>query len=116
VSQNAAYNDHLKRRLPTLIISLVILAGMGYLCWQQFNPKSLSITPSLGDPEMLVSQQRFAFEKRPFSAVQGGHFELFRPWYDMRIELLGVPQLLASPEDWVARSTSRLHWLDHWIR
>lgn len=112
VPENAVCISHLKRRLPSLSICLAILAGMGYLYWQEFNPKSLSLTPSLGNPELLTSQHRFAFEKRPYKAVRGEHFNLFRPWYDMRPQLMDVQQLLAFPEDWVARLTSRLHWLD----
>ena len=61
---------------------------------------------------MLGPQQKFDFKERPFEAVQGEHFDFSRPWYDMRIQLAGVHQLLASPEDWVARLISRLQWLD----
>ncbi len=61
---------------------------------------------------MLGPQQKFTFKERPFEAVQGEHFDFSRPWYDMRIQLAGVHQLLASPEDWVARLISRLQWLD----
>lgn len=64
--------------------------------------------PSLGKSDILGRKHKFAFKERPFKTVQGEHFDLFRPWYDGRI---GV-QLLASPEDWIARLTSRLQWLD----
>ncbi|KAM3567280.1 hypothetical protein VYU27_010571 [Nannochloropsis oceanica] len=44
--------------------------------------------------------------------MQGKHFDILRPWYDMSIQWIGVQQLLASPEDWVERLISRLQWLD----
>jgi hypothetical protein len=76
---------------------------MNYLCLQQFNPKSLSLAPSLGKSDMLGPQQ-IPFQTWPFKAVRGEHFDFSRPRFNkMRVELIGVQQLLASPEDWIAR-------------
>ena len=71
-------------------MSLAILVGIGYLCWHQSSPKLFGMTASLGFSEILAPQQAFAFDKRPFKAVQGEHFDIFRPWYNMRTELTGV--------------------------